>query len=324
MIRKNESNHLFKCGQLLNQFLVDEYVKMETERLLYLRNNQKKLRADTYVNLRDAIANDKNVEDIGQRVILPATYTGSPRHMYEYAQDGLTYVKNYGRPDLFLTMTMDPSCAEVKSQLFDGQAPYERHDIIARVFKQKLTKLINLITKDEIYGPVRCWMYAVEWQKRGLPHAHILIWLVKKLQPTDIDKIISAELPNPNTDPELFEIIKKNMVHGPCGVLNPNAPCMIEGKCTSRYPKSFTNNTKTGNDGYPQYKRRSVNDGGFKTKKFVRNSEMEIDNKWIVPYSPILSKIFKCHINVENCNSVKSIKYICKYIFKGNNKILAI
>lgn len=42
-----------------------------------------------------------------------------------------------------------------------------------------------------------------------------------------------------------------------------------------------------------------------------------IDNKWVVPYSPILSKAFKAHINVEYCNSVKSIKYICKYIYKG-------
>ncbi|XP_014772289.1 uncharacterized protein LOC106870651 [Octopus bimaculoides] len=42
----------------------------------------------------------------------------------------------------------------------------------------------------------------------------------------------------------------------------------------------------------------------------------EVDKRWIVPYCPLLSKIFNAHINVEFCNSVKSIKYVCKYINK--------
>lgn len=37
----------------------------------------------------------------------------------------------------------------------------------------------------------------------------------------------------------------------------------------------------------------------------------------MVPYNPILLKIFKSHINVEWCKSVASIKYILKYVNKG-------
>ena len=48
--------------------------------------------------------------------------------------------------------------------------------------------------------------------------------------------------------------------------------------------------------------------------------EIIMDNRWIVPYSPLLCKAFNCHVNVEFCNSVKSIKYITKYITKGNIK----
>ena len=44
-----------------------------------------------------------------------------------------------------------------------------------------------------------------------------------------------------------------------------------------------------------------------------------VENTWIVPYSPILSKAFKTHINVEYCSSVKSIKYVCKYVTKGSD-----
>lgn len=38
-----------------------------------------------------------------------------------------------------------------------------------------------------------------------------------------------------------------------------------------------------------------------------------------MPYSPLLSKVFQAHINVEYSNSVKSIKYICKYVNKGSD-----
>ena len=47
-------------------------------------------------------------------------------------------------------------------------------------------------------------MHTVEFQKRGLPHAHIIIWLAPQDKPTTtekVDKIISAELPDPLLDP---------------------------------------------------------------------------------------------------------------------------
>jgi len=78
--------------------------KMITERLNFIRLNQKKLRAKDYVHLRDTV-NEGNVrvENLGQRVILPATFTGSPRYMHEKTQVALTYVRRKGRPDLFVT-----------------------------------------------------------------------------------------------------------------------------------------------------------------------------------------------------------------------------
>ena len=155
--------------------------------------------------------------------------------------------------------------------------------------------------------------------KKGLPHIHILVWLENKIHASEIDSIISAEIPDPNIDPELFDIIIKNMVHGPCGNDNPNSPCMQNGRCTKKYPKKFVNETQTGEDSYPLYRRRKPENGLFETNKVVGNVTYNINNSNIVPYSPILSKMFKCHINVEWCNSIKSIKYVCKYIHKGSD-----
>lgn len=319
MIRKDQSNLILKCRQLFQQFIVDMYAKVESERLNYLRYNQPKLRAEEYIHLRDTISNDKVAADIGQRVILPSSYTGSPRHMQEYAQDALAYVRKNGRPDLFITFTCNPSWEEIKDLLSPGQQPSDRHDLIARVFKQKLIRLMDLITKNHLYGETCCWMYSIEWQKRGLPHAHILIWLVEKIVSNKIDDIISAELPNKREDPELFEIIKKSMVHGPCGSYNPDSPCMKDGKCTKGYPRQLLKETQTGGDGYPLYRRRKPVDGGHTAVIKIKNMNVKIDNQWIVPYTPILSKSFNAHINVEICNSVKSIKYICKYVNKGSD-----
>lgn len=178
---------------------------------------------------------------------------------------------------------------------------------------------MDFIVKHNVFGETRCWMYSVEWQKRGLPHAHILIWLVEKIRPNEVDAVISAEIPNVQVDPGLHEVVIKNMIHGPFGTLNQNSPCMMDGKCSKRYPRTLISETITGNDGYPLYRRRSTADNGKSTIVKLNQQDIEIDNRWIVPYSPILSKTFKAHINVESCHSVKSIKYICKYVTKGSD-----
>lgn len=319
MIRPQESNYILRCGKLFHQYVVDMYAKIESERLAYLRFNQARLRSEEYIHLRDAIVNDGNVADIGRLTILPSSYVGSPRHMHEYTQDAMSYVRKHGRPDLFITFTCNPQWDDIKDNLFEGQTSTDRHDITARVFRQKLKCLMDLIIKLKIFGEVCCWMYSIEWQKRGLPHAHILIWLIRKITPDQIDRIISAEFPNQNDDPQLFEVITKNMIHGPCGALNMNSSCMIDGKCSKRYPRALTSETITGNDGYPLYRRRSPEDHGHTATIRMRNQDIVVDNSWVVPYSPLLSKIFEAHINVEICNSVKSIKYICKYVNKGSD-----
>lgn len=106
--------------------------------------------------MRDAINNDANGNDVGKLVILPSSHTGSPRHMHEYAQDAMTYVRKYGRPDLFITFTCNPQWDEIKYHLFDGQKPTDRHDITARVFKQKMKIFMDFITKTKVFGDVRC------------------------------------------------------------------------------------------------------------------------------------------------------------------------
>jgi hypothetical protein len=131
-----------------------------------------------------------------------------------------------------------------------------------------------------------------------------------------IDKIISGEIPDQATQPRLYELVKKFMVHGPCDYRNQRSPCCQEtGKCRANFPKRFCEETLANNEGYPEYRRRD--DGRTMTV-----GEHEIDNRWIVPYNPYLLLKYNCHINVEVCASVKSFKYLYKYIFKGHDVAL--
>lgn len=159
-------------------------------------------------------------------------------------------------------------------------------------------------------------MYTIEWQKRGLPHAHILLWLKNKIKPVQIDQVICAGIPDPQIDEKLHHIVKCSMIHGPCGNLNHKSLCMDKGSCRKQYPRPFLKETQTGDDGYPKYRRRAPNDGGYT----IEINNMTLDNKWVVPYNPVLSRTFNAHINVEYCNSLKSIKYVCKYVNKGSDQ----
>jgi len=68
------------------------------------------------------------------------------------------------------------------------------------VFKIKLKELINDIHKKHILGHTITGIYAIEFQKRGLLHAHIFIFFAEDYKPhtvEDVDRMISAEFPNP-------------------------------------------------------------------------------------------------------------------------------
>ena len=103
----------------------------------------------TYIHLRDAIVNDQsiNASHIGQFIILPSPFTGSPRYMNKKSQDAMTYVRKFGGPDLFITFTCNPEWAEIKNELFPNQKPQDRHDIVSRVFHLKLKVWMNLLKK---------------------------------------------------------------------------------------------------------------------------------------------------------------------------------
>jgi len=154
--------------------------------------------------------------------------------MVQNYQDAMAICRWAGCPDAFVTITYNPQWLEIKRALPLRQQLQDRPDLVTRVFKIKLKELINDIHKKHILGRTIVGIYVVEFQKRGLPHAHILIFFTEDCKPhtvEDVDHMISAKLPNLETNKLAHETVARCMMHGPCGAAFPNAPYMEEGKC---------------------------------------------------------------------------------------------
>ena len=295
---------------------MDAYAQIEQCRLDFLRLNQDKLRSEVYRGIVDAAIHGLDLSEVGNMSILPSSFKGGPREMWQLYQDAMAIVRCCGKPDLFITMTCNPLWPEIIAELLPGQTAQDRPELVARVFKLKLNALLHDLTKKMVLGWTVAFVYVIEFQKRGLPHAHILLILHpadKPRTPADIDSIVCAEIPSQTDYPELYDTVISCMLHGPCGTAKPTSPCMQDGKCNKRYPKAFIDETFPEVDGYPVYRRR--NDGTT-----VHKHGHIFTNAHVVPYNPYLLAKYNCHLNVEIATSITAVKYLFKYVYKGHDR----
>nr|XP_049460965.1 uncharacterized protein LOC120947674 [Anopheles coluzzii] len=287
--RENAQTLMHRAGRLFQQYCVDQYCKIEMQRLKYLREHQAQLRTEAYTGFMDLAGAEGTIADLhpdylpnvaveipvvqeppvaprrsiidppsnlsrtGTRVILGPSFVGSNRYMRAQYQDAMAIVRALGKPDLFITVTCNPKWPEITQCLLPRQQAPDRPDVIVRVFRLKLKAILNDLTMGAL-GIEVARIHVIEFQKRGLPHAHILVILAeedKPQTPADYDKFVSAELPNPATSSQLFETVQSCMMHGPCGAANPAAPCMKDGTCEKGFPKSFCEQTRSMDNGYP-------------------------------------------------------------------------
>ncbi|KAM0851549.1 hypothetical protein ACQ4PT_052350 [Festuca glaucescens] len=105
-------------------------------------------------------------------------------------------------PQFNLPSTDELACLVVVEP---GQRPHNRADIAVRVYHMKLNEYLGLIKSGKAFGKVTAVLHTVEFQKRGLPHAHILVWRDKgergEVTPALIDSHVCAEIPDPVQDP---------------------------------------------------------------------------------------------------------------------------
>jgi hypothetical protein len=106
--RSNDFNTPLKCGRGTQAYLVDAYCCMERERIEHFLTPsfQRKYRSPTYSSLSTCVSNGMRLGSLaGQRIILLASFTGSPRYLYQKYQDCIGICQKFGCPDLFITFT---------------------------------------------------------------------------------------------------------------------------------------------------------------------------------------------------------------------------
>jgi hypothetical protein len=151
--------HLLNGGRLLQQYMVDGYVCIEQNRLQYIRNNQNSLRTEFLSGIHDAISNgDTDGQSVGKRILLPSSFTGSPRYMYKHYQDALAICRVHGNPQFFITFTCNTKWPEIQEYVSYGAHSHcpstDRPDIIARVFMLKVEALLKLLRDERPFGVV--------------------------------------------------------------------------------------------------------------------------------------------------------------------------
>ena len=285
-------------GRLTNEYIIDMFSRNLETRLHYIRVNQQRLRTED--------TNLMGVDDVNDsdNVYLPASFLGSHRWASEQVNDCLAIGAKFGPPTFFITMTCDPNWPEIQTQLLPGQDFTDIPVVVCRVFHRKL--LILLKTLKTMFPNAGRQIYcicSIEFQKRGLPHAHILIKYKKDcMQCDDIDQVVSAELPQDPTDRDLvqrFMIHKHPALNRPASTYCQRTDVSGNRVCRFHYPKPLQDVTTINFEGRVDYRRRSITD------------------EFIVPYNLPLLRAFQCHINFEVANASHLFQYLFKYIHKG-------
>jgi hypothetical protein len=163
--------------------------------------NQKQLRQEDAAMMGVTYVPDHH------NIYLPASILGSNKWASEQIADSLAIAAAYGPPTFFVTFTCNANWPEICSRLLPGQDFMDIPVVVVRVFRQKLTALES--TLKTMFPNTGCLLYmvhSVEFQKRGLPHAHILLKFERDcVHPDDIDAVVSAEMPSDPCDAELVQ-----------------------------------------------------------------------------------------------------------------------
>ena len=244
--------HIF--GRLTNEYIVDMFSRDLECRLNYIRTNQLRLRCE------DAALMDTSSLESTENIYLPASFLGSRCWASNQIADSLAIAATKGNPTFFIMMTCNSNWPEIQSQLRSGQDFTDIPVVVVRVFKRKLAHLLQTL-KTIMFphaGRVLYCIHSIEFQKRGLPHAHILVKFMSDcVHPNDIDSVVSVEVP---LDPQDALLVNTFMVHNhPSPNHPPSKYCQYKlpdgtRSCHFKYPKPLQPTTTVDPEGHIHYR----------------------------------------------------------------------
>ena len=220
--------------------------------------------------------------------------------------------RHFGDPDLMLTLTFVnhwPEIDSITGSIEDATGkrldmrfcPLEELMVWRSRFKDVKKQKFNLLTTAMGFGPVKHYCWRLEFQARGAPHIHALLWLETRLSIQTLQGIMFGNMP-PDSSPNLRSLVVHNMTHN-CNIWRCKRGDATQN-CRYGFPQPVCARIHVSDEGKIIYPRSHT-------------------DRWIVDYSPAL--LFKwaghAHVHIlRTCErpdcSPNAIHYIVKYNFK--------
>ena len=250
----------------------------------YIRFRQEALRSSSYRQEQRTPQWSTTGNNIGSRVIPHPTFPDGPWQMAEMYPGATEVVRTHGKPHQFTTRTCNPSWPDIKEAILPNQTEGMRPDIAARVFRLQHDALLKDLAPNAVLGKVAARLFVAEFQKSGLPRAHILRILANENAPRatdDYDDNARAAIPGHEKGHVIWHAVATSRMHGPCGSLIPNAALMEGGDRRKGHAERFSDSAVAAKRD-PEYKRTGDGRTVLKRRGIWRTSGSCL----IIPGSP--------------------------------------
>ena len=256
---------------------------------------------------------------------------GTKQFWFRQKGDVLAMIREFGCPTLFLTF----SCAEYDSADIDRYLrkvnkvaksyPIERLCIedpisVPRKFSQKFHDFFEtVLIKGAVLGEVTHSFWKKEYQSRGAPHYHVLLWIkdapVIGVDPEHvvtawIDKRISCHIPDEKSSPELHRLVTKYQLH----------KCSNYCRRKKKYGNAYVTHCKFG------FPRQVVNEtvlnnveDSLKYRSKVYHLKRGVEEVRVNDYNPLLLYLWKANIDIQYVadSSLALAHYVTAYVTKA-------
>ena len=167
-----DKDYLLHCGQLTQQYAIDQCVKVQDNDLAWHLRDKNKYRTTNYATY-EAANETKTTDSIGREVpkgtFLPKSFRWGDRRNRERFRDVMAMSNKLGNPSLFITMTANVKWKEIVDELKRyGEDSGMRDDIIARVFQMKLRQMEEELYERGLFGKCVAHVRVIEFQKVGV------------------------------------------------------------------------------------------------------------------------------------------------------------
>ena len=255
---------------------------------------------------------DRSIVDEDLTSAIPAQLHTGPTYFRNAESKINALTEAIGLPQLFLTLTFSERWVEYQEILKNtgggnttpSNRPWEAFQYYHYRW-QSLKEILLRKPKVSEYVELKELIERLEFQNRGAIHTHGLLWTAKSIEEMIAEDYVRADLPDPETEPELHELVRQQQTHNCRNDLRRKSLDKDLEVCHKGLPAPLSDVThRVGDNLRYNYKRTKEAD------------------RWRSPYNAVILWIWRAHMNIQYCTSAGLVSYVSKYVAKPEPKNL--